>query len=83
MYYNMDTSLRGRVKHFIVQPIEKLRMTKRGRPATFDRDEALQPAMELFWARGYVGVTLEDLQVAAASPRPASIMRSDRRRSCS
>jgi hypothetical protein len=36
-------------------------MAKRGRPAGFDRAEALQRAMELFWARGYEGATLEDL----------------------
>ena len=39
-------------------------MAKRGRPASFDRREALESAMELFWARGYEGTTLEDLQSA-------------------
>jgi hypothetical protein len=36
-------------------------MPKRGRPAGFDRGEALQQAMQLFWARGYEGVTLDDV----------------------
>ena len=35
-----------------------------GRPLSFDRDEALRRAMELFWAVGYEGATLEDLQAA-------------------
>jgi AcrR family transcriptional regulator len=45
---------------------------KRGRPATFDREEALQRAMELFWARGYEGTTLDDLQVAMGGISPPS-----------
>ncbi|WP_339928513.1 TetR/AcrR family transcriptional regulator [uncultured Brevundimonas sp.] len=48
-------------------------MAKRGRPSTFDREEALQRAMELFWARGYEGVTLEDLQVAMGGITPPSL----------
>jgi AcrR family transcriptional regulator len=33
----------------------------RGRPRSFDREQALQRAMELFMARGYDGASLEDL----------------------
>lgn len=47
-------------------------MPKRGRPAGFDRGEALQQAMQLFWARGYEGVTLEDLQAAMGGISPPS-----------
>lgn len=39
-------------------------MTGRGRPRSFDREEALQRAMELFWKVGYEGATLTDLQAA-------------------
>lgn len=33
-------------------------MATRGRPRTFDRDAALRTAMELFWRRGYEGVSV-------------------------
>jgi AcrR family transcriptional regulator len=47
-------------------------VAKRGRPATFDRAEAVERATELFWARGYEGVTLEDLQAAMGNISPPS-----------
>src|SRR5688500_14639461 len=36
-------------------------MARRGRPPSFDRNEALAAAMNVFWAKGYEGATLEDL----------------------
>jgi AcrR family transcriptional regulator len=47
-------------------------LTRRGRPPNFDRAEAIERAMELFWARGYDGVTLEDLQAAMGGISPPS-----------
>jgi AcrR family transcriptional regulator len=36
-------------------------MAARGRPRSFDRDDALRKAMELFWSQGYDGTSLADL----------------------
>ena len=37
-------------------------MPKRGRPRSFDRDEALARAMEVFWAKGYADASMADLK---------------------
>jgi AcrR family transcriptional regulator len=47
-------------------------MAKRGRPSRFDRAQAVERAMELFWERGYEGATLEDLQAAMGGISPPS-----------
>ena len=39
-------------------------MARRGRPRSFDREDALRRAMEVFWALGYEGATLTGLQEA-------------------
>jgi AcrR family transcriptional regulator len=39
-------------------------MSRTGRPREFNRQEALERAMELFWAQGYEATTLADLQKA-------------------
>jgi AcrR family transcriptional regulator len=39
-------------------------MTQRGRPRSFDRQAALRRAMQVFWALGYEGATLNELQEA-------------------
>jgi AcrR family transcriptional regulator len=43
----------------------------RGRRPTFDRDEALQTALELFWRHGYEGVSLSDLTAAIGVAPPS------------
>jgi AcrR family transcriptional regulator len=47
-------------------------MAARGRPRTFDRQEALQSAVDVFLARGYDGATLEDLTSAMGGIAPPS-----------
>ena len=39
-------------------------MSSRGRPRTFNREQALNSAMKIFWERGYEGATLTELQNA-------------------
>lgn len=43
----------------------------RGRPRQFDRDEVLDRALELFWARGLSGTSLDELSVAMNMKRPS------------
>lgn len=43
----------------------------RGRQPTFDRDEALETALELFWRHGYEGVSLADLTSAMGIAAPS------------
>ena len=42
-----------------------------GRPRGFDRDAALARAMELFWARGYEGVSISDLAAVTGLHPPS------------
>src|SRR5688500_4521224 len=48
----------------VPRPSPRDRMAKRGRPRSFDRNEALRRAMHIFWEAGYEGATLLDLQEA-------------------
>lgn len=43
----------------------------RGRPRTFDRDAALERAMEVFWAKGYEGTQLAELMTTIGINPPS------------
>jgi len=43
----------------------------RGRPRSFDETEALERATQVFWAKGYDGVTIDDLVAGMGVGRPS------------
>jgi AcrR family transcriptional regulator len=43
----------------------------RGRPRSFDELEALEKATQVFWSKGYDGVTIDDLVVGMGVGRPS------------
>lgn len=46
-------------------------MRSRGRPRSFDRQEALRKAMELFWAKGYGNTSIAELSEAMGVAPPS------------
>jgi AcrR family transcriptional regulator len=42
-----------------------------GRPRTFDEDEALERAVEVFWRQGYEGTSINDLTAAMGVKKPS------------
>ena len=46
-------------------------MAERGRPRTFDKDQALARAMEVFWLKGYEGASMADLTQAMGIASPS------------
>jgi AcrR family transcriptional regulator len=62
--------LRSTVNQFLVIAINKQPSSRRG-PRTFDRDQAIQLAMRLFWRHGYEGVSINDLTNAIGIAPPS------------
>jgi TetR/AcrR family transcriptional regulator, copper-responsive repressor len=61
------------VKYFIVVAMKKVfsPAKPRGRPPAFDKAKALDAAMREFWANGYEGTSLADLQSAMGMNAPS------------
>jgi AcrR family transcriptional regulator len=55
-----------------VNSTQKTETPTRGRPRSFDREDALLRAMRVFWACGYEGATLTALQEAMGGIAPPS-----------
>ncbi|MCO4318844.1 TetR/AcrR family transcriptional regulator [Phyllobacterium sp. 21LDTY02-6] len=51
--------------------MDKIVKKRRGGPRTFDRDQAVDTAMRLFWRHGYEGVSLNDLTAAIGIAPPS------------
>ena len=45
--------------------------TPRGRPRSFDETGALEKATQVFWSKGYDGVTIDDLVARMGVGRPS------------
>src|ERR1700689_4628338 len=43
----------------------------RGRPRSFDEAEALEKATQVYWSKGYDGVTIDDLVAGMGVGRPS------------
>src|SRR5277367_529945 len=43
----------------------------RGRPRSFDERQALEKAIQVFWSKGYDGVTIDDLVAGMGVGRPS------------
>jgi AcrR family transcriptional regulator len=43
----------------------------RGRPRSFDERYALEKAIQVFWSKGYDGVTIDDLVAGMGVGRPS------------
>jgi AcrR family transcriptional regulator len=49
----------------------RIKMTKRGRPIEYDREQTLQRASDLFWSAGFAATSLDALSEATQMTRPS------------
>jgi AcrR family transcriptional regulator len=59
------------VNLFLVIAMDKIVKRRRGGPRTFDRDQAVDIAMRLFWRHGFEGVSVNDLTAAIGIAPPS------------
>ena len=59
------------MKMSLSPPPETPAKRPRGRPRTFDRDEALARAMQVFWEKGYEAASMQDLLTAMNLSSPS------------
>src|SRR5690606_6207018 len=64
------TCLTLHVKGCLVGAMEETKKPRGGRPWSFDRQDAIETAMRLFWRHGYEGVSISDLtkEIGVAPP---------------
>jgi AcrR family transcriptional regulator len=63
--------LRSGVKLYLVTAMDKPRQRRSAGPRTFNRDQAIETAMRLFWQHGYEGVSVADLTNAIGIAPPS------------
>lgn len=65
-----STPLTQHVKRCLVPTMQQTPKSRGGRPWSFDRQEAIEKAMRLFWRHGYEGVSIGDLtrEIGVAPP---------------
>ncbi len=65
-----STPLTRHVKGCLVYTMQQTPKSRGGRPWSFDRQEAIEKAMRLFWRHGYEGVSIGDLtrEIGVAPP---------------
>jgi AcrR family transcriptional regulator len=60
----------AKVRQGISNQVGKKEAPARGRPRSFDEDEAVERAIQIFWDKGYDGVTIDDLVDGMGVVRP-------------